>query len=74
MKIKNHFESLGCRVRTYNKVPGLAESTDIYSVADRVDEVVNMARVAPDNRDFHKLCARVAGENGAILSTRPKIR
>jgi len=72
-EVKVYYEGQGHTVKTYNKIPGLAESTDIHAVADRIDEVVNMARVALDNRDFHRLCARVAGENGAILSKRPKM-
>lgn len=72
-KIKEYFEQQGHKVMTYNKLDGFAESTDIYfAVRNGVDEVVNMAKKTPDG-DFHKLCAKIAGQYGATLSRRPRI-
>ena len=70
---KRYYEQQGKKVRTYNKIDGLAEFTDIYDAASGVEEVVCLANRNSDNDDFYRLCARVAGNEGAILSRRPRI-
>jgi len=66
-QLYNYYKHRGYDVRTYNKQPGLASSTDIFQSASGVDHIVNMAKITPANTEFHKLCARVAGERGATF-------
>lgn len=70
--VKEHYESLGHDVQTYNQLAGMADSTNIYAAARGAAEIVNMSKDMPDNHVFHRLICRVAGENGATVSRRSK--
>ena len=69
-EVLESYKSQGDSVVTYNQRPGLADSTNLESIAHGSSEIVNMSKNDPSNDAFHNKICKAAGNVGATVSRR----
>ncbi len=67
--LKNKISHLGYDIKTYNKIPGMADfhTTDVLELADIL---VNLT----EHQGLHNLLCRYAGESSADVRVRPPVQ